>query len=76
MNWGKIHLNGQHQLQDIFSTLVNRETRQQRRDERRLAEHRTTKHQALARNSCVVDARNYRVARRFPMFAAAQLEWK
>ncbi|HEY9501029.1 MAG TPA: hypothetical protein VIR01_05290, partial [Pyrinomonadaceae bacterium] len=59
-----------------FESLVNREIRKWRRDERRLGEHRTTKHQVQARNSCVADWRNYRVARRFPMSAAAQLEWK
>jgi hypothetical protein len=76
MNWGKLHLKGRDQLQDTFRTLVNREIRKRRRDERRLAERRTTKHQVQARNSGIVDARNYRVARRFPMSAVTEFAWK
>jgi hypothetical protein len=76
MNWGKLHLSGRDQVQVTFSTLVNREIRKRRLDERQLAEHRTAKHQIQARNSCVVDARNYRVARRFPMSAITELDWK
>jgi hypothetical protein len=56
--------------------LGNRETRRQRRDERRLAEQRTTKHPVQSRNSCIADARSYRVARRFPVSAIPQLGWK
>jgi hypothetical protein len=37
---------------------------------------RTTKHQLQARNSCVADARSYRVARRLPVPAAAPFDWK
>jgi hypothetical protein len=32
-----------------------------------MAEQRTTKHQLLARNSCVADARSYRIARQLPV---------
>jgi len=32
----------------------------------------TLKHQIQARKSCVADARNYRIARRLPVFAVAQ----
>ena len=67
---------GRDQLQDISETLVDRQTRKYRRSERRLAEQRTTKHLFAARKSCVSDARNYRIAREFPMSAAAQLDWK
>lgn len=76
MNWGKFHLNSRNQLEEIFMALGNRETRRQRRDERRLAEQRTTKHRVQSRNSCIADARSYRVARRFPVSAIAQLGWK
>jgi hypothetical protein len=76
MNWGRLHLSGRDQLEATFKTLVNREIRKRRRGERELAEHRTTKHQIRARNSCIVDARSYRVARRFPAFAVAEFDWK
>ena len=75
MNWGNFHLNGRNQLDGIFMALVNRETRKRRRNERRFAEQRTTRHQIQARNSCIADARNYRVARQFPMSAIAELDW-
>src|SRR5439155_827332 len=61
---------------DSFKALVGRKIRERRRDERQLAEHRTTKHQLQARNSCVADARSYRVARRLPVPAAAQFDIK
>jgi hypothetical protein len=45
---------------------------ERRRDERRLAEQRTTKHQFQARKSCVADARSYRIAsHRFKRWLAA-----
>jgi hypothetical protein len=50
-----------------FETFFDRKIREQRRDERRLAELCTIKHQLLARNSCVADARSYRIARRLPV---------
>ena len=61
---------------DSFKTLVDRKIRERRRDERGLAEHRATKHQLQARNSCVADARSYRVARRLPVLAPVQFDWK
>lgn len=67
---------GRDRLQDISETLVDRQTRKYRRNERRLAEQRTTKHRFAARKSCVADARNYRIAREFPRSATAQLDWK
>ena len=76
MNWGKLHLIGRDRGQDSFKTLVDRKVREQRRDERRVAEHRTTKHQLQARSSCVADARSYRVARQLPVPAAAKFDWK
>jgi hypothetical protein len=63
MNWGKLLLIGRvDQVGDSFKTFVDREIRERRRDERRLYEHRTTKHRLQARKSCVADARSYRVA--------------
>jgi hypothetical protein len=74
MNWDKLLVTGRDR--DSFKTLVGRKIRERRRDERQLAEHRTTKHQLQARNSCVADARSYRVARRLPVPAAAPFDWK
>ena len=63
---------GRDNLGDSFKILVDRKIRERRRDERRLAEHRTTKHQLQARKSCVADARTYRVAsRRFKRYLTA-----
>ena len=64
---------------EIDSTLMrfaNRKLTERRRDERRLAEQRTTKHRFQARKSCVADARSYRVARRFPSHSIAYFDWK
>lgn len=73
---GKVPLISRDRIQDSFKTLVDRQMRKRRRDERRLAEQRATKHQFEARKSCVADARSYRIAREFPVSAAAQLDWK
>src|SRR4029453_16724394 len=76
LNWEKLSVIGRDR--DSFKTLVDRKIRGQRRDERRLAEQRSTKHQLQARKSCVADARSYRVAGVFPAPppAAAQFDWK
>ena len=74
MNWDKLLVIGRDR--DSFKALVSRKTRERRQDERQLAEHRTTKHQLQARNSCVADARSYRLARRLPVPAAARSSWK
>ena len=74
MNWEELLVIGRDT--DSFKALVGREIRERRQDERQLAEHRTTKHQLQARNSCVADARSYRVARRLPVPAAAPFDWK
>ena len=68
MNWDELLVIGRDR--DSFKALVGRKIRERRQDERQLAEHRTTKHQLQARNSCVADARSYRVARRLPVPAA------
>jgi hypothetical protein len=74
MNWDKLLVIGRDR--DSFKALVGRKIRERRRDDRQLAEHRMTKHQLQARNSCAADARSYRVARRLPVPAAAPIDWK
>jgi hypothetical protein len=64
MNSERFFLIRRDRVEVGFKTLVDRKIRQRRRNERRLAEHRMTKHQLQARNSCVADARSYRVASR------------
>lgn len=73
---GNFLLFGRDELENRFMRFVDRKTREQRRDERRRAEQRTTKHQIEARKSCVADSRSYRIAREFPLSIAAQLDWK
>ncbi len=63
----KFPLIGSGRIQGSFKNLIDRKIREQRRGEQRLAEQRTTKHQLVARNSCVADARSYRIARQFPI---------
>src|SRR5262249_13034670 len=75
MYWGKRHLIWDP-VQDAFKNLANRKIRERHRDERRLAEQQTTKHQLEARKSCVADARSYRVARQLPVPATEEFEWK
>jgi hypothetical protein len=69
---GKFPLFGRDQIENSFMYLVDRSIREQRRDERRLAEQSATKHRFQARKSCIADARSYRVARRLPVLAVAQ----
>ena len=70
----KFSLIGGGRIRASFKNFVDREIRERRRDERRLYEQRATKHQLLARNSCVVDARSYRVARRLPSKSFAVID--
>jgi hypothetical protein len=63
---GKFPLFGRDDIENSFMHLVDRKIREQRREERRLAEQRITKHQLQARKSCVADGRSYRIARRLP----------
>jgi hypothetical protein len=67
----KFPLIGSGRIPGSLKNLIDRKIRERRRGERRLAEQRITKHQLLARNSCVTDARSYRIARRlaFKSFA-------
>ncbi len=74
MNWHELHLFGRDRVEHSFKTMVGRKIREQRREERRLAEQRTTKHRLQARKSCIADARTYRVARRLPLLATAQFD--
>jgi len=69
---GKFRLFGRGDIENSFMHLVDRSMREQRREERRLAEQRATKHGFQARKSCVADARSYRVARRLPVLDVAQ----
>ncbi|HXQ01891.1 MAG TPA: hypothetical protein VN801_02895 [Candidatus Udaeobacter sp.] len=70
----KFPLFGQDEIENSFMHLVDRSMREQRREERRLAVQRATKHRFQARKSCVADARSYRVARRLPVLAIAQFD--
>ena len=73
---GKFLLFGRDETKSSLIRFVDRKISEQRRDERRFAEQRTTKYRVQARNSCIADARSYRVARRFPTLAIAQFDWK
>jgi hypothetical protein len=68
---GKFLLFGRDEIENSLMRFVDRKIREQRRDERRLAEQCTTKHRVPARKSCIADARSYRVARRLPVLAVA-----
>ena len=76
MNYAKGHLFARARVEYSFRALVDRTIRNQNREERRLAEQRATKHQFQARNSCILDGRNYRFARRLFLFARAHFDWK
>ena len=73
---GKFSLFGRDEIENSLVRFADRKISEQRRDERRFAEQRTTKHRFQARKSCIADARSYRVARRFPVLAVAQFDWK
>jgi hypothetical protein len=60
------------QIESSLQRLVDRKVREQRRNERRLAEQRTTKHQFQAIKSCIADARSYRIAKGLPVLAVAK----
>jgi hypothetical protein len=76
MNWPKLYLFDRARVEHSFKAFVDRTIREQRRDEQRLAEQRTTKHRFKARKSCIADARNYRIARGLRLLAIAQFDWK
>ncbi|HZS46367.1 MAG TPA: hypothetical protein VFC63_14930 [Blastocatellia bacterium] len=64
------------EIESTLTRFANRKFNEQRRDERRLAEQRVTKHRFKARKSCVADARSYRVAGGVPGHAMAHFDWK
>src|SRR5206468_730425 len=68
MNYAKGHSFDRDRVGFSFRALVDRTIREQRREQRRLAEKRSTKHQFHARSSCILDGRNYRIARRLFLF--------
>ena len=72
MNYTKGHLLARGRVEYSFRALVDRTIRAQNREEQRLAEQRGTKHQFQARSSCILDGRNYCIARRLLLFARAQ----
>jgi hypothetical protein len=72
MNIEKSHLFARARVEYSFRALVDRTIRERTRKERRLAEQRATKHQFHARNSCILDGRNYRIARPLFLFPRAQ----
>jgi hypothetical protein len=72
MNTAKGQLLGRDRIEYSFATVVDRTIREQRLQERRLAEQRGTKHRFQAKNSCILDGRNYRIARRLLILARAQ----
>lgn len=72
MNTAKTRLFGRDRVEHHFRALVDRTIRKQRSEERWLAEQRGTKHHFEARNSCILDGRNYRIARRLLLLARAQ----
>ena len=72
MNYAQGHLFARARVRYSFRALVDRAIREQHREQRRLAEQRATKHQFHARNSCILDGRNYRIARPLFLFPRAQ----
>jgi len=79
---GRFLLFDRDQIENNFKRLVDRRIREQRREQRRLAEQRAIKHRLQARKSCIAGARSYRVAKRLPVLAVAQfgagtlISWK
>jgi ribosomal protein L32 len=73
---GKFLLFGRDETENSLMHFVDRKISEQRRNERRYAEQRTTKHTVQARKSCIADARSYRVARRFPLLTITEFDWK
>jgi len=71
---GRFLLFARDQIENNFKRLVDRRIREQRREQRRLAEQRAIKHLLQARKSCIADSRSYRVAKRLPVLAVAQFD--
>lgn len=71
MNMAKGHLFDGNRAEHSLGAFIERTIRERRHEDRRLAERRATKHSFEARNSCVSDGRNYRIARRLLQLARA-----
>ena len=71
---GTFLLFGRDESENSLIRFTDRTIREQRHEERHLAEQRATKHRFQARKSCVADARSYRVARRLVLLALAQFD--
>src|SRR5947207_11098427 len=76
MNSEKGHSFAQHRIQFSLRTLIDRTIRQQRREERRLAEQRATTHRFQARNSCILDGRNYPSLDGYFCLPGHNFDWK
>jgi virulence-associated protein VapD len=74
MNWNILGFFRRDWTEHRFKTLVDCKILERRREERRLAERRATKHQFQAIKSCIADARNYRVARKLPFMSMAHFD--
>ena len=74
MNWKALDFFRRGRIEHGFKTLVACKIVERRREERRLAERRATKHQFQAIKSCIADARNYRVARKLPSLSMAHFD--
>ena len=74
MNWNALNSFRRGWVEHGFKTLVDCKIVERRREERRLAERRATKHQFQAIKSCIADARNYRVARKLPSLSMAHFD--
>jgi DNA replication protein DnaD len=74
MNWNILGFSRRDWTEHGFKTLVDCKILERRREERRLAERRGTKHQFQAIKSCIADARNYRVARKVPALSVAHFD--
>ena len=72
MNSAKGHSFGRDRIGYSCRALIDRTIREQNREKRRFSEQRPTKHQFQARNSCILDGRNYRIARPLFLFPRAQ----
>ena len=74
MNWKALDSFTRSWVEHGFKTLVDCKIAERRREERRLAERRATKHQFQAIKSCIADVRNYRVARKLPFMSMAHFD--
>src|SRR5436190_23738744 len=76
MKYAKDHLLARNRIDYSFRALIGRTIRQQRREERRLAEQRATTHRFQARNSCILDGRNYPSLDGYFCLPGHNFDWK